>query len=129
MTEPDQQRLLRRSRSDQMIGGVCGGIAQLTGIDSTFVRIAFVALALAGGVGVLAYLVLWVVVPEETDEDARLATRRVDDSTARTLLGVSLVVLGALLLLAVFIEPLSRITWPLVVIGIGGWLLLREARR
>jgi phage shock protein C len=129
MTEPDQQRLLRRSRSDQMIGGVCGGIAQLTGVDSTFVRIAFVALALAGGVGVLAYLVLWVVVPEETDEDARLATRRVDDSTARTLLGVSLVVLGALLLLAVFIEPLSRITWPLVVIGIGGWLLLREARR
>jgi hypothetical protein len=74
--------------------------------------------------------VLWVVVPEETDDDVALvAARPVGSATARTLLGVALVVLGALLLLAVFVEPVSQLTWPLVVIAIGGWLLLREARR
>ncbi len=48
-----------------MIAGVCGGLAEYFGIDPTLVRIAAVVLALANGVGLLAYLVLWIVVPEE----------------------------------------------------------------
>ncbi len=53
-----------RSRTDRKIAGVCGGIAQVNGWDSTVVRLVWVALVVFGGTGVLAYLILWVVMPE-----------------------------------------------------------------
>jgi phage shock protein C len=54
---------LRRSCTDKMLGGVCGGLAEHTGIDSLVWRVGFVALALAGGAGFLVYLLLWVLMP------------------------------------------------------------------
>ena len=54
---------LRRSSTDKMAGGVCGGLAEHTGIDSLVWRVAFVGLTLAGGAGVLVYLLLWVLMP------------------------------------------------------------------
>jgi phage shock protein C len=54
---------LRRSSTDKMVGGVCGGLAEHTGIDSLVWRVAFVGLTLAGGAGVLVYLLLWVLMP------------------------------------------------------------------
>lgn len=54
---------LRRSSTDKMAGGVCGGLAEHTGIDSLVWRVGFVGLTLAGGAGVLVYLLLWVLMP------------------------------------------------------------------
>jgi phage shock protein C len=62
------QTKLSRSRSDRMIGGVCGGLGRYLGIDSTFVRLFFVLIALGPGIGVLLYLVLWILLPEEGQE-------------------------------------------------------------
>ncbi len=62
------EKRLYRSRNERVIGGVCGGIAEYFGVDPTLVRIGAVLLALANGVGVLAYVVLWVVVPEEGEK-------------------------------------------------------------
>jgi phage shock protein C len=56
---------LIRSRSDFMIGGVCGGLGKFLGIDPRVVRLFFVLLALGNGIGVLAYLILWGVLPRE----------------------------------------------------------------
>ena len=56
---------LRRSVSDRWIGGVCGGLASITGIDSWIWRLAFVVLGFFGGTGVLLYLLLWIFVPDE----------------------------------------------------------------
>jgi phage shock protein C len=58
-------RKLYRSRSNRMLAGVCGGLAQYFNTDPTLVRVLFVVLAVLGGSGLLIYLVLWVVVPEE----------------------------------------------------------------
>ncbi len=55
---------LTRSRRDRRIAGVCGGLAEYSGIDVTIIRILFVVFALAGGPGLLVYLVLWVVLPK-----------------------------------------------------------------
>ncbi|HPA32037.1 MAG TPA: PspC domain-containing protein, partial [Anaerolineaceae bacterium] len=55
-----------RSKTDRMIGGVCGGIAHVLRIDPVFVRLFFVLLAIGEGIGVLLYLVLWLVIPEES---------------------------------------------------------------
>jgi phage shock protein PspC (stress-responsive transcriptional regulator) len=46
-----------------MAGGVWGGLAEHTGIDSLIWRVGFVALTLAGGAGILVYLLLWVLMP------------------------------------------------------------------
>ena len=56
---------LRRARVDRWIGGVCGGIARATGLDSWIWRLIFTMLFLAFGSGVLVYILLWIFVPEE----------------------------------------------------------------
>jgi phage shock protein PspC (stress-responsive transcriptional regulator) len=56
---------LRRSRSDRWVGGVCGGIAGLTGVESWIWRLVLSALALFGGIGVIFYILLWIFVPNE----------------------------------------------------------------
>jgi len=61
------EKRLYRSRTDRMIAGVCGGIADYFGIDPTLVRVAAVLLAVANGVGVVAYVILMIVIPEEGD--------------------------------------------------------------
>ena len=59
------EKKLRRSRSDKMIAGVCGGLGKYLEIDSTVVRLAFVLLLIFAGTGVLAYLIAWLVMPYE----------------------------------------------------------------
>ena len=54
---------LQRSATDRMAGGVCGGLAEYTGIDVVLWRVAVVALTLLGGSGVLIYALLWVLMP------------------------------------------------------------------
>jgi phage shock protein PspC (stress-responsive transcriptional regulator) len=54
-----------RSSGDRMIAGVCAGLAEEFGLPNTVVRLGFVLLTLfSGGIGLLLYLVLWVVMPE-----------------------------------------------------------------
>jgi phage shock protein C len=50
-----------------MIAGVCGGVAEYFNIDPTLVRLAFVLVFLAGGAALLAYIIMWIVVPLEPE--------------------------------------------------------------
>ena len=59
------EKRLQRSRTEKMIGGVCGGVAVYFNIDPTLVRILWVAMTLIVGVGILLYLIMWVVMPLE----------------------------------------------------------------
>ena len=56
---------LRRSMSDRWVGGVCGGIARLTGVESWIVRLLVVATILFAGFGLIPYFLLWIFVPPE----------------------------------------------------------------
>jgi phage shock protein C len=53
----------RLSNTDRWLGGVCGGLAQVTGVESWVWRLIWVALLFAGGVGFFAYILLWIFVP------------------------------------------------------------------
>jgi phage shock protein C len=55
----------RRSRTDRWFGGVCGGIARSTGMESWAWRLLFAALFICAGVGLLLYVLLWIFVPSE----------------------------------------------------------------
>jgi phage shock protein C len=60
-----EYKRLYRSRKERTVAGVCGGIGEYFGIDPTLIRILFVVGLMMGGPGVLAYLILMIVVPEE----------------------------------------------------------------
>lgn len=65
-----EYRKLYRSRKERMIAGVCGGIGEYFGIDPTLVRLIFVVGGMFGGpVGLLAYVIFMIVVPEEPYEE------------------------------------------------------------
>ena len=54
---------LYRNTDDQMIGGVCSGVAEFVNVDPTAVRLAFLLLLFVGGGGLLVYLVMWAIMP------------------------------------------------------------------
>ena len=57
------RRELRRSGTDRWLGGVCGGLAEYSGLDAVLWRVGMVGLTVAGGAGVVVYLLLWVLLP------------------------------------------------------------------
>lgn len=59
---------LYRSTLDKMIGGVAGGLAEYFDIDATLVRVLFVVVVFLGGGGIIAYIILWIVVPQKPYE-------------------------------------------------------------
>ena len=56
---------LRRSRSDRWLGGVCGGLGRISGVETWIWRLLFVLFVLTFGFGLAIYILLWIFVPEE----------------------------------------------------------------
>ena len=90
---PSTRPPLRRSGTEQMLGGVSGGLAEYSGIDVVLWRVGFVALTLAGGAGILLYLLLWVLMPSgplRPGDEPRPIDRAVDQvHTAVSTLGMT----------------------------------------
>ena len=61
---------LYRSSKDCMIGGVCGGIAEYFDVDSTLIRLLAVLVVLLGGAGVVAYIIAWIVIPKNPEQES-----------------------------------------------------------
>lgn len=59
---------LYRSTTDKMIGGVAGGLAEYFDIDATLTRVLFIVVVFLGGGGIIAYIILWIVVPQKPYE-------------------------------------------------------------
>jgi phage shock protein C len=66
----EPKRKLYRSRANRTIAGVCCGLADYFGVDPTLIRVIFVVLNLLGGAGIVLYLLLWIIVPNEPDDHA-----------------------------------------------------------
>jgi phage shock protein C len=61
----DPTRKLYRSRTNRKLAGICGGLSQYFNVDATLLRVLFVLLAVLGGSGVILYLAMWIIVPQE----------------------------------------------------------------
>jgi phage shock protein PspC (stress-responsive transcriptional regulator) len=115
------QRLVRTP--DGKIAGVAAGIGHYVGVDPTIVRIAFVLLAFAGGIGILLYLVCWLVMPKG-EVSARGDARRVDPWTVGALAAL---VLGVGLLFGWHgFDDSFQVALGLALLGGGVWLLVRD---
>ncbi len=154
MQAPANDRLYRGT--GRIIGGVCCGIAERFHVDTLWVRIAFVALAFAQGIGLVIYALLWLVMPEAQDAEGhglsgfdavtadlyrmwaevrgRPAPAAPTSPAAPTrnrseLLGAILLVIGLVLLgnNTGFVN--WSVLWPVVLIAIGAFVLLRNSMR
>ena len=91
---------LRRSRSERVFAGVCGGVARGLGLDPLFVRVLVAVLALVGGAGVVLYAVGWLLLPEDDGTRSlaeRAATGRREPGSRRPLVLTVVLVLVALI--------------------------------
>ena len=123
------QRVVRRSRSERVIAWVCGGVGRYLGVDPVLLRIAFIILALANGLGVIAYVVCWVAIPEERPDQPSAPAPEGRRETGRLVLGGSLVVLGLVLLLDRLAPDLDELFWPVAVVAVGVAVMLAGLRR
>jgi phage shock protein C len=86
-----------RSDSDRLIAGVCGGLAQYFSIDPTLVRLVLVFFTIFGGAGILAYVVSWIMIPDESETPKKF---NLDSIKQNPLWGILLIIAG----IAVFIR-------------------------
>jgi signal transduction histidine kinase len=82
-TTPHPHGLARR-RDERVIGGVCAGVARWMGVEPIVVRLAACVLVLANGIGLLLYIVAWVVLPDEDEAAARAQTQARPQAPAQT---------------------------------------------
>lgn len=116
-----------------MIAGICGGLGRYFGIDPVILRIAFVVLLLAGGTGLLLYIVGWIAIPEERPGEVvgEAGAGTHDRGAGAEVIGIGLVLLGLFFLAReVFPDVFdSDYLWPLALIVIGLAVLARAVRR
>lgn len=128
MSERPATRLLRRSREDRVIAGVCGGLGRYLGVDPVLLRIAFVVLTVTGGAGVLLYVLALVVIPDQQEhEDLGPAPEARGDLWMYV--GVGLIALGSVMLVDQLLPWFDRVMAPLVLIAVGIGILYRGMQR
>lgn len=131
----DQPKRLYRSRTNRMIGGVCGGIAEYLGVDPTAVRIAAVLLSILPLVpGIIIYVIAWIVVPLAPSDTSSTSSK--SPVSASAIIGVVLIVAGGMLLM----ENLGYFDWwewwdlfwdflpPVLLIAAGLFFLMRRGK-
>jgi signal transduction histidine kinase/phage shock protein PspC (stress-responsive transcriptional regulator) len=114
-------RSLWRDPQHGLVAGVCAGLAERLGVDPLLLRVVFVAATAAGGVGIVAYGILWLLLPAAGDDPAPLrGLRRHAPGSWRTAAGVALLTLSALLVLRQLGLWFSdAIVWPVVLAAAG----------
>lgn len=145
-------KALTRDSRRAVLGGVASGFGRYLDVDPVLVRVAFVILAFAKGLGILLYLICWAIVPREEPEagvspsgmDSALAGAQdavrtmapADDGrAARLAIGYGLIGLGAVLLMHnldwIRWPSWARfdVLWPLILVGMGAGLVLRSMHK
>lgn len=145
------KKRLYRSRKNCMIAGICGGIAEYFDIDPIIVRIIAVLTIFINGIGLIAYLIGWIVIPRnpeqnsEKEEKLREKAEKIaqdvgehihknlkneDKKNSRVIGALILLGLGSLFLINNFLPHLSiGKLWPLILIIIGLGILAGSFRR
>lgn len=144
----EQNKVLYRSTTNRIIGGVSAGLADYFNIDPIIMRIIFILITFLGGGGIIIYIILWIVVPEKetysynnkfsTMENEKTNYENPKDSFDKDehwknkthgglVSGIILITLGALFLVDRMVPSIYfRDLWPIILIVIGIVLLLKS---
>jgi len=130
---------LYRSKKDSIIAGVCGGIAEYFQLDSTLVRLLAILVVFLGGAGVIAYIVAWIIIPQNPEQetepvelnDAPSEDSQVDKDGKRHIWGgFVLIALGLFFLARSFFPRLMVVSlWPIILIAVGIFLIIQSLPR
>lgn len=144
-----KDKKLYRSCDDRLIAGVCGGLGEYFDIDSSIVRLVFALLLIAGGSGLLVYIIAWVVIPsdpkcvtketgaEEIKQKAETFAKEVKKelkdhkslNSTKTIFGLIVLLLGITLLMEnLFGLHLWQNIWPIVVIAVGIVIIMKSKK-
>ncbi|MBN2411037.1 PspC domain-containing protein [candidate division KSB1 bacterium] len=138
MTDTNKTKKLYRSGVDQMIGGVCAGVAEYVNIDITIVRIIWLLSVLVNGIGLIAYLICLVFVPLNPEHAALPAGERKRPGNTGLFIGIALIFIGFLFIFNNFFGHLRmfhwhwfgfwpfqwHLIWPILIIGFGVWYII-----
>ncbi|MGI9021884.1 MAG: ATP-binding protein [Acidimicrobiales bacterium] len=126
---PARPLRLARSRDDRVLAGVCAGLARSLGVDPLVVRVAFVALTVAGGTGAIAYLVAWLFVPGEGQRQslARSIVRNRRWDLGQVLAGGSILLGGLLVVRNTGFWFDDAVVWPVLLAAVGLAVIWRQA--
>jgi phage shock protein PspC (stress-responsive transcriptional regulator) len=115
-----EPRRLTRPKENRWLGGVAAGLGAYFDLSPTIYRIAFVALALAGGTGVLLYIAAWLVIPEEGAEDSIAAVElKKHRDRPRRMIGLAILGFAAVVALSsAHVWPNPGNLWLALVLGI-----------
>jgi phage shock protein C len=137
MTKDFKSKRLYRSQSNKMISGVCGGIAEYFEVDPTLIRLIVVAIALFGGVGLLAYIAAIFIIPNNPDDTPSENTSKNLIKDKSLFWGSMLIIFGLFFLLRqaglFYGFEFWRIPWQMVwaafLIIIGLYLLMNRKKK
>jgi phage shock protein C len=145
---------LYRSPVNKVVAGVAGGLGDYFGIDPVLVRVLFVVATISAGVGVITYLLLWIIMPEEKafsgsvtsdglpdangdlnkDLNAEQPTDTAQDffqgKSKRTVIsGIVLILIGTFFLIKTIFPMLTmKYLWPLILIAVGSVIIYNSIR-
>jgi phage shock protein C len=119
---------LYRSRKNSMIGGVCGGLGEYLNVDPTIMRLVAVLLVFADGIGLIAYIISWIIIPRNPGIEAEVVVTERSELN-RLLPGLALILIGLIFLLNNLVSWFRfSYLWPLVLIVLGIFILVRSKR-
>ncbi len=121
------EKKLYRSRTDCKISGVCGGLGLYFGVDATFIRIGLILMTLAHGIGLLFYLIAWIVIPHRPLDLIENEERTEKMSPLnRSLPGLILIIIGLYFLVQQFWWWDISQFWPVALILGGIYMVFRH---
>lgn len=129
--EPYHKKQLRKTQSEKIFTGICGGIGDYLEINPVWVRLFFIFGILLGGIGIILYLILFVFVPKSETVNEETSVFRLSYLNTKSLLGFTLLFIGLYVLtmpkeyfpLLFFVKIPMDIISPIFFVLLGGWVL------
>lgn len=126
-----KKRLFRIS-DGKMIAGVCNGFAEYFNVDVSLIRLLFVALAFLEGIGILLYLICWIIMPVKKIGEEKTEVK-IDENgknfKTNLVFGLIFVFLGIIILMNYYLDIFRFIKfWPILLILIGIFFILKGGK-
>lgn len=125
---PSEQRRITRSRSDRMVGGVAGGMAEYLNVDTAWIRIAWLALLVLGP-GLFLYIIAWIAIPEADAETSTVRPARQNGESGRLIIGSLLVLVGGSLLAREYLPWMQDLILPAILIAVGVGVIVYSLKK
>lgn len=127
---PFQKQKLRRSNTDKILGGICGGLAKYYGIAPIIFRLLFPLAVFLGGIGIIIYLILFLIIPKSEIPSEEVLAKKLLVHNKKSVLGIILIFIGFYSILMpedyfpflFYFQIPNDVLFPFFIILLGIWI-------